>query len=138
MSDSVSHGGCQCGSIRYELSGSVLELYVCHCKECRKQAASAFGISVIVPRAAFRLTLGTPKFWSRATDAGHTLECAFCPDCGSRLWHQRRDAAETISVKGGSLDEPVDLRRAVHIWTLRMLPGIVLPEGAAQFPGEPE
>jgi len=36
------------------------------------------------------------------------------------------------------LDKPVDLRRAVHIWTLHMLPGIVLPEGAAQFPGEPE
>ena len=138
MSDSVSYGGCQCGSIRYEISRSALELYVCHCKECRKQAASAFGISVIVPRAAFRLTQGTPKFWSRATDAGHTLECAFCPDCGSRLWHQQRGNAETISVKGGSLDEPVDLRRAVHIWTSRMLPGIIVPEGAAQFPGEPE
>src|SRR5207302_1619782 len=102
MSDSVSYGGCQCGSIRYEISRSALEIYVCHCKECRKQAASAFGISVIVPRAAFRLTRGTPKFWSRATDAGHTLECAFCPDCGSRLWHQQRGSAETISVKGGS------------------------------------
>jgi hypothetical protein len=54
------------------------------------------------------------------------------------LWHQRRGAAETISIKGGSLDEPVDLRPAVHIWTLRMLPGIILPEGAAQFPGEPQ
>src|SRR6266496_3219121 len=90
------------------------------------------------PLAAYRLTRGTPKFWSRATDTGHTLECAFCPDCGSRLWHQRRGAAETISVKGGSLDEPVDLRPAIHIWTSRMLPGIILPEGAAQFPGEPE
>src|SRR5712691_5775293 len=69
---------------------------------------------------------------------GHMLECAFCPDCGSRLWHQRRGTVETISVKGGSLDEPVDLRRAVHIWTSRMLPGIIVPEGAAQFPGEPE
>ena len=138
MSDSVSYGGCQCGSIRFEISRSALEIYVCHCKECRKQAASAFGISVIVPRAAFRLTQGTPKFWSRATDAGHTLECAFSPDCGSRLWHQQRGNAETISVKGGSLDEPVDLRRAVHIWTSRMLPGIVVPEGAAHFPGEPE
>jgi len=82
MSDSVSCGGCQCGSIRYELSRSTFELYVCR--------------------------------------------------------HQRRGTAETISVKGGSLDEPVDLRRAVHIWTSRMLQGIVVPEGAAQFPGEPE
>lgn len=30
-----------------------------------------------------------------------------------------------------------DLRSAVHIWTSRMLPGIVLPEGAVQFSGEP-
>jgi hypothetical protein len=138
VNDSVSHEGCQCGSIRYEFSGNALELYVCHCKECQKQSASAFGISVIVLRGAFRVTRGMPMFWSRATDTGHTLECAFCPDCGSRLWHQRRGAAETISVKGGSLDEAVDLRRAVHIWTSRMLPGIIVPEGAAQFPGEPE
>src|SRR5712691_11044706 len=134
MSDSVSHGGCQCGSIRYELSGSVLELYVCHCKECRKQAASAFGISVIVPRAAFRLTRGTPKFWSRATDTGHTLECAFCPDCGSRLWHQRRDAAETISVKGGSLDEPVDLRRPSTFGHYACSRGSSFPKAPRSFP----
>ena len=43
-----------------------------------------------------------------------------------------------ISVKGGSLDQPVDLRHAVHIWTARMLPGVVLPEGAVSFPGEPD
>lgn len=138
MSDSVSYGGCQCGSIRYELAGGPLALYACHCKECRKQSASAFGISVVVPRTALRITGGTPKFWSRATDTGHTLECAFCPDCGSRLWHQRRGAADTINVKGGSLDAPIDLRPAVHIWTSRMLPGIILSADAETFPGEPE
>ena len=128
-------GGCQCGAVRYELAADPLALYVCHCRECRRQSASAFGISVIVPRAALRLTQGVPRFWSRSTDTGNTLRCAFCPTCGSRLWHES-DAPE-ISIKGGSLDEPPDLRAAVHIWTARMLPGIVLPEGAVQFPGEP-
>jgi hypothetical protein len=141
MTDDIARvprrGGCQCGSLRYELSEPLLGIYVCHCRECQKQSASAFGISVIVARAALRVTRGTPKLWSRPTDSGNTLECAFCPDCGSRLWHQRRGAAEWISIKGGSLDEPVDLHSAVHIWTSRMLPGIVLPEGAVQFPGEP-
>lgn len=135
---SVRSGGCQCGSIRYELTGEALELYVCHCNECRKQSASAFGVSVVVPRTAFHLTQGAPRFWSRATDTGHMLECAFCPDCGSRLWHQRSGEADTISVKGGSLDAPVDLRSAVHIWTSRMLPGIIVPEAAVKFSGEPE
>ena len=131
-------GGCQCGAIRYELSRGPLEIYVCHCTECRKQSASAFGISFIVPRTALHITQGEPRFWSRPTDAGNTLDCAFCGACGSRLWHQRRDPVDTLSIKGGSLDEAVDLSRAVHIWTSRMLPGIVLPDGTMQFAGEPD
>ena len=131
-------GGCQCGAIRYELSHGPLHLYVCHCTECRKQSASAFGISFIVPQNALRLTQGEPRLWSRPTDTGNTLDCAFCGECGSRLWHKRRSATDTLSIKGGSLDSPPDLRQATHIWTTRMLPGIVLPQGVAQFPGEPD
>jgi len=135
--DTPRPGGCQCGAIRYEVTGPALKLFVCHCTECRKQSASAFGISVFVPRDRFRLTRGTPKFWSRPTDSGNTLDCAFCPDCGSRVWHQRRGDDSTLSIKAGSLDDPVDLRPAVHIWTSRMLPGVVLPDGAVRFPRGP-
>jgi hypothetical protein len=131
-------GGCQCGAIRYELSDGPLELYVCHCLECRKQSASAFGISFIVAKTALHVIKGEPKFWSRSTDAGNTLDCAFCPECGSRLWHQRRGSTDTLSIKGGSLDGPVDLSHVIHIWTSRMLAGVILPNGAVQFPGEPD
>lgn len=129
-------GGCQCGAIRYELSGDPLKLVICHCRECRKQSASAFGISVFVPRERLRITRGAPRFWSRAADSGRVLECAFCPDCGSRLWHQHVGATDLISVKGGSLDDPPDVSSAVHIWTSRMLAGIIIPDGATQFPGQ--
>lgn len=131
-------GGCQCGAIRYELTHGPLQLFVCHCTQCRKQSASAFGISFIVSQAALRLTQGEPRFWSRPTDSGNTLDCAFCGNCGTRLWHQRRGSADTLSIKGGSLDTPPDLRKAVHIWTSRMLPGVVLPDGVEQFPEEPD
>lgn len=131
-------GGCQCGAVRYELTGAALELYVCHCRECQKQSASAFGISLIVPRDGLRLTRGTPRVWSRPATVGGTLDCAFCPTCGTRLWHQSAGDAATVSVKGGSLDEPLDLRPASHIWTSRTLPGVILPEDATRFPGEPE
>jgi hypothetical protein len=130
-------GGCQCGAVRYEIRGEPVSLYVCHCRECQKQSASAFGVSVIVKRSDFHLTQGEVKVWSRATDSGGTLACAFCPACGSRMWHEGIGATDTISVKGGSLDEPPDLRSACHIWTARALPGVVIPETARQFPGEP-
>jgi hypothetical protein len=131
-------GGCQCGAIRYALSASPREIYVCHCGECRKQSSSAFGISVMVRTADLRVVRGNPRRWSRSTDAGRILACFFCPTCGSRVWHGDMDQADEISIKGGSLDEPPDLTDAIHIWTARRLPGVVIPERARQYAGEPD
>jgi hypothetical protein len=113
------------------------KIYVCHCTECRRQSASAFGISVIVNRSDFRLVRGTPKQWSRLADSGHALDCFFCPDCGSRIWHGDKERTN-ISIKGGSLDEPIDLSSAVHIWTLRALPGVIIPKKARRYRQEPD
>jgi hypothetical protein len=129
-------GGCQCGAVRYAVSAAPLDLYVCHCRECRKQSASAFGISVIVPKQAFVISQGRVRTWSRPTASGGVLVCTFCETCGSRISHA--DARQnTISVKGGSLDEPPDLTNAMHIWTSRRLPGVLIPEHAVQLPEEP-
>jgi hypothetical protein len=83
------------------------------------------------------LTAGTPKVWTRAATLGGTLDCAFCPTCGSRVWHGNlaRDAA--VSLKGGSLDRPPDLSQAKHIWTSRKLPGVVIPEHVETHAEEP-
>ncbi len=134
----MATGGCQCGAVRYEVVAPPRGLYVCHCLECRHQSASAFGISVRTDRAAFRVTQGQPKSWTRATDSGRRLRCWFCPDCGSRLWHEPEQPGETVTVKGGSLDQPPDITKAVHLWTVRKLPGVVIPAEAVQFPREPD
>jgi hypothetical protein len=39
--------------------------------------------------------------------------------------------------QGRLLDEPVDLSKAIHIWTARKLPGTIIPPGAEQYPEEP-
>jgi hypothetical protein len=137
MMSSLKAGGCQCGSVRYEISGRPVALYVCHCHECQKQSASAFGITYTIGRDDLHLKCGTVKVWSRAADSGRTVRCLFCPDCGSRLWHEYSGDSTLIGIKGGSLDDPIDLQTATHIWTSRKLPGVVIPEGAAQFPKEP-
>ena len=132
------YGGCQCGAVRYQVSGPALKVYVCHCNECRKQSSSAFGVSVFVPRDALRVTRGAPRWWSRVADSGRTLDCAFCPDCGSRLWHRRAAQPDVVTVKAGSLDEPIDLEPAVHIWTSRKLPGVIIPPTARCYEREPQ
>ncbi|MDA7949397.1 MAG: GFA family protein [Hyphomicrobiaceae bacterium] len=138
LTEQTMTGGCQCGAVRYEASGPPLEIYVCHCTECRKQSASAFGISVIVHSTGVRLVHGTPVRWSRLADSGRTVDCFFCPECGSRLWHGDKERAETISIKGGSLDEPPEITSAVHIWTNSKLAGVTIPDQATRFCKEPE
>ena len=51
-------GGCQYGELRYEIAAEPLALYVCHCRECQKQSASAFGLSLRVPSSRLRVTPG--------------------------------------------------------------------------------
>ena len=127
-------GRCQCGEVCYESAGEPITLYICHCRECQKQSASAFGISLEVACAGFRITQGVPQYWSRKTDSGRQLKCAFCPTCGSRLWHEYDPPAETLSIKGGSLDDPIDVSQATHVWVSRKLPGVIIPEGVKQLP----
>jgi len=130
-------GGCQCGAVRYEVRGDPVDLYVCHCRECRKQSASAFGISVIYRSRDIAIVKGTPKVWSRSADSGGRFDCFFCPTCGSRFLHGNLENDETVSIKGGSLDDPPDLTDAAHIWTSRKLPGVVIPAGSRQHTEEP-
>lgn len=136
--DRPGDGGCQCGAVRYALSAPPATVYVCHCRDCRKQSASAFGISAIVDPEALKLRRGRPEKWSRPTAGGSVMDCYFCGTCGTRLWHIARDDPEAVSIKGGSLDTPPDLAAADHIWTSRKLSGVLIPPGCRQYPEEPD
>ena len=129
-------GRCQCGEICYQSIGEPLALYICHCQECQKQSASAFGISLDVPKDGFSIIKGSPKYWIRIADSGRKLKCAFCPVCGSRLWHETELVPGSVSIKVGSLDQPIDVSNAIHVWVKRKLPGIIIPPDAKQFLGE--
>ncbi len=130
-------GGCQCGAVRFQSDGEPLALYVCYCRECQKQSSSAFGLSLVVRRSGLRLMSGATKVWSRSTDSGGRLNCVFCPTCGSRLYHESAPTSDTVTIKAGCLDEPVDLSTAIYIWTKRKLPGVVVPQGAIEHSEEP-
>lgn len=114
-----STGGCQCGAVRYRLKADPLALYVCHCLHCQKQSSSAFGMSMWVHRAAMEVTKGTLSFWSTRGDSGAKKVCAFCGNCGSRIYHAAGGDPEILSVKAGSLDDSSVLRPTCHLWTKR-------------------
>lgn len=114
----IQHDGqCQCGAIRYRLHGEPLTLYVCHCKHCQKQSSSAFGMSLRVAPEALEIISGTPKVWTTRGESGRAKLCAFCGDCGTRIYHASEEPTEPVSIKAGTLNDTGWLDPIAHIWT---------------------
>jgi hypothetical protein len=123
-------GGCQCGFIRYEIGEEPFGLAICHCKECQRQSGSAFGMSLAVSRPAFQLKSGTLKSFQLKCASGRIKTCAFCPECGTRIFHQTENG---MSVKAGTLDDASGLKPDHHYWTIRKQPWVTIPSGVPQF-----
>ena len=132
-------GGCQCGNIRYRLHSEPIVVYACHCTDCQKQTSSAFGISVWVPRQDFELIRGKLSCWRTYGESGNPKDCAFCPDCGSRIYHAAATDEEMYSIKGGTVDNAQALQPAGHIWLRSAQPwGMVNRENLLCYQTEPE
>jgi hypothetical protein len=110
-------GGCQCKGVRYQITAEPLTVYACHCAECQRQSASAFGLSMPVPREAIAVVDGTPARWRRALESGRIIWCMFCGDCGVRLFHNPEVNPGVTIVKPGTLDDTSWLVPVGHIWT---------------------
>lgn len=137
-------GRCQCGAIRFTTTvPQPLKVFVCHCLECRRQSASAYGISAIFP--VFEPSTTSAQGWDdtekvgvykHITPKGRTKSCYFCKSCGTRLFHIH-EGAKACAVKAGCL-EGIDagmVKSATHIWTSRAL--VPVPEGNEAFEEDP-
>ena len=111
-----SQGGCQCGSVRFTLNSEPITVYACHCTDCQKQSSSAFGISVWIRQDDFIIHQGSPGFWHTVAESGNPKTCAYCRDCGSRIYHAFGSDDEILSVKGGALDNAQELKPVANIW----------------------
>ena len=131
-------GGCQCGALRYQITAAPLVLYACHCSECQTQSGSAFGMSLAVPSDAFSMRSGTPKVWTRSSASGHGVACAFCAECGVRIYHRPERKPGSVNVKPGTLDDTGWLDPAAHLWTGSAQPWINLADGRIQAVAQPD
>lgn len=127
--DSIT-GGCQCGHIRYRITGEIIRVVVCHCTLCQQQSGSAFGLSLIISEESFELTSGKLKTFEALADSGRVKTCAFCPECGVRIYNQ---STAYRSIKAGTLDDRSWLRPSAHIWTRSKQPWVVLPDDIPCF-----
>ncbi len=85
-------------------------------------------MALVVKEEDFRLTQGEAKTYPSKSDAGRAKIGAFCPACGTRIYHKIEWRKGMVSVKPGTLDDTSALTPDIHIWTASKQPWITIPQ----------
>ncbi|SMF16562.1 Uncharacterized conserved protein [Tistlia consotensis] len=123
-------GGCLCGAVRFELTGTPRPPVACHCSQCRRTSGH-YGVFTAVPLDGFRLTAAGGLKWFRSSDVA---ERGFCGDCGSSLFW-KPSGAGYVAVAAGALDKPTGLSLAGHIFAADKGDYYALADGLPVYPG---
>jgi hypothetical protein len=106
-------GGCFCGNVRYEVSGTPFHSTV----DCRRCAAAPFVAWFSVKRPELRIVHGQLK---RFASSPHVVR-TFCPDCGTPLTYQHDNFPDEIDISTCSLDSPDAVAPEDHTWASQKL-----------------
>ncbi|WP_377295621.1 GFA family protein [Rhizobium sp. SGZ-381] len=98
MTSSYS-GGCQCGAIRFRVSGPLRDASICHCRMCQKAFGGYYAPLVSVRGTDFEWTRGTRKIFR----SSNVVSRGFCGDCGTPLTYEAPDG---VAVAAGAFDDP--------------------------------
>jgi hypothetical protein len=113
----LATGGCQCGAVRYAVSGPFMNPHICHCRMCQKAFGNYFAALVAVQRTDLGWTRGKPGLFRSSA----VVERGFCRDCGTPLSYAH-DGSERMLLSIGSLDHPEVLTLAKQFGVESRLP----------------
>ena len=123
-------GGCLCGAVRYDVTGPLRDVILCHCGQCRRQHGS-FGAYSEAALADVDIRDGGGLAWFESSARARR---GFCRHCGSGLFWQRPGGA-TTSIAAGSLDQPTGLAVVRHIYVADKADFYEIGDRLPQLPG---
>ncbi len=98
-------GSCLCRAVRFEVTGDLAPIQVCHCSACRKAQGVAFATNIPVATANLRLVSGEDQLQAYESSPGK--ERVFCRTCGGPVFSRLTAKPELVRLRAGTLDNPV-------------------------------
>jgi hypothetical protein len=112
VSTEVLKGSCLCGGVRYEVSGRIGPIVLCHCGMCRKAQGGAFAANAPVRRSYFRLVAGAELLTSYESSP-QKWRC-FCRVRGSPVYSHRTSVTDIVRIRLGLVEGDPGRRPAGH------------------------
>ena len=122
-------GTCECGAIRYAITGPLRRVVYCHCGQCRRTSGHYVAATAC---ATEHLVLQNEEGlrWYRSSTFAQR---GFCKTCGSSLFW-RPDHGEYVAIMAGTLDVPTGLVSREHIHLDDASDYYTVTDGLPQFP----
>jgi len=104
-------GGCLCGAVRFEVSGPLRDVVLCHCAMCRRTHGHIAAYSASA-RSDLRMVEARGLKWYASSDIARR---GFCSECGGSVFWERLNA-DYISIAAGVIDSPTRLATTLQIY----------------------
>ena len=122
-------GECFCGSIEYQIDGTLRDARSCHCSRCRKAFSSQASAYALVEAGQFRWLKGREFLTCYESQSGFGLQ--FCSQCGSTLCGIHNGEVHGITL--GCLNEDPKIEIGYHIFVGSKATWELLPEGVVSY-----
>ena len=126
-------GGCQCGAVRYRVTGEPMMTAICHCSMCRR-AHSAPAVAWALCEQSQVVFSGQPL---REFSSSDEAQRGFCADCGTQISFTASFLPGLIDISIGSLDDPDAIAPQLHYWHSRHLAWVEFADTLPRYPELP-
>ena len=110
----IVKGSCLCGNIRYEYTGLLSPVTMCHCSQCRKSSGTAFATNSQVDKSHFNIVSGGDFIKEYKSSPGKFR--AFCNNCGTPIYSRRDSIPDKLRIRLGTIDSEIEERPSFHIF----------------------
>ncbi|MAY29243.1 MAG: aldehyde-activating protein [Aurantimonas sp.] len=108
-------GGCQCGAVRFRITGTLGQASICHCRMCQKAFGNFYAPLVSVPEGGCVWTKREP---ARFRSSNHVVR-GFCETCGTPLTYEAPDG---MALAIGAFDDPAAIAPTIQFGVEAQLP----------------
>ena len=121
-------GGCQCGKVRFEVTGEPMNQVFCYCTDCQQRTGGDKWFGVWYGHDQFNYTgeIAT-QVHTRTGSSGADVHHHYCPECGVNVYVDIT-VANFYTIAGPAFDDQAGLKRRMAIFTRNAADWAVLPD----------
>ena len=128
-------GNCECGRVRFEADGEIVDFCHCHCSQCRRLHGAAYATFAGVTREQFRYVAGADELSVYASSRHN--DRVFCGVCGSAILVESKRYPEYLYLSMSTVRGDPPRPAGYHQYVDSKAPWHVINDDLEQYAAEP-